>query len=623
MWWNKREEDSPDGRGAPNLPGTDGDGAQLQHRTSSVPSKKSRVGGTNRQSFLGSKSLTARRNRKKQQNLGINPQGDDSESGKESDAARAQRNGSDSNTGDFAETHMGFEVSLAELLVGGDSSAMKSPMAAASAAGKTLNQHVPLSTSPRRQLRPVISFQKEILKRQKVTRSQYNVSQWPALGIRLNSSNGDEVNDQKQLSGLPNNKNHRVVLQPEETKKNYNYHQSSSSELSAFEDALFLLRSHEVVDEITSIKEEIGYLNAELDALALDKNKLQDMTASLESFTISQRQEAAASASSIDANALPTTWDANELLVSKRATIDADPATTATSTSDERESDTISVEQRSFLQHVRGTMLTVFLHDRAATEALAMKCGVKPHVLARFRENPQTSALELSLDTCREGGAAMHIAQVSLLCKGGGRACELGFFIGRDQGKSISWGHLPDRLYRRMQDSGMNAKQSAAELVYLSVGPMDYYYAEFRSGEVWWGSASEDQAFQTICKEWDVYRVVFGPAMTMDDYDSELHSRTMSWIIVSRDGRAAWKNLPSRLHGLLSRRMTNEAGIAEVSLGSCGSYFCRFLDGTMDYCLPAQHAHVVQELESRGLKITNIALHPELSQDFVIRSTYR
>mmetsp|Transcript_19478 Transcript_19478/g.53595 ORF Transcript_19478/g.53595 Transcript_19478/m.53595 type:complete len:189 (-) Transcript_19478:268-834(-) len=187
-----------------------------------------------------------------------------------------------------------------------------------------------------------------------------------------------------------------------------------------------------------------------------------------------------------------------------------------------------------------------------------------------------------------------------------------------------------------MQDSGRNPRQSSSELTFLAVGPMDYYYAEFRSGEAWWGSSTDDRAFQTICNEWDVHRVVFGPAWAMDDFDSATtttsssssadkttaHAQIVPWIIVSRDGRAAWRNIPARLEALLNRRMANQAGIAEVSLGSGDAYFCRFLDGTIDYCLPAQQAAVAHELELRGLTITNIALHPELSNGFVIRSTY-
>jgi hypothetical protein len=60
---------------------------------------------------------------------------------------------------------------------------------------------------------------------------------------------------------------------------------------------------------------------------------------------------------------------------------------------------------------------------------------------------------------------------------------------------------------------------------------------------------------------------------------------------------------------------------AEVSLGPGGSYFIRFLDGTVDYCLPAEIAEVCEDIERRGGEITNITLHPEISHDFVIRHT--
>jgi hypothetical protein len=52
---------------------------------------------------------------------------------------------------------------------------------------------------------------------------------------------------------------------------------------------------------------------------------------------------------------------------------------------------------------------------------------------------------------------------------------------------------LPRKLYRRM-----NGEDDIGDLTYLSTGPHGCYYAEFRSGECWWGSAVEDHDFHAI-----------------------------------------------------------------------------------------------------------------------------
>ena len=571
------------------------------------------------------------------------------------------------------------------------------------------------------QMKPVISFQDEWLASQKVNRTQYAVAQWPALGPKPKSSSSPTharlpLGAVAPLSALfpqPQSKHslnhllkpsrhHRVHITaaaPATTSNAGEDTLSTGATAAAgefsFDDCLFLLRSHEVVDEMTCLKEEITHMNAELEALQKDKTQLEDILASSSSSSSNQYHNQASAQSpqlpptlsspsqeqssdhdptgagiaivpTTGHNNIPTAWDVNALLGSRN----------------------ITVAQRSQLQTQRGTNLTVYFHDRNASEALATRCGIKTHILAKFKEahkqqqqhqqellqqqriygsgnmlmnaaslfnNPLL--LELTADTCREGGAATHIQQIALLCKEGGT--ELSFFLGRDQGKSVCWGHLPDRLFRRMQDQGMNPKQSASELAYVATGPMDYYYAEFRSGEAWWGSAVEDRAFHSICTEWDVYRVTFGPCLVVEDDQDGMgcslggggveagsslptgpmsssspngapsqqqqqphRHKTSSWVILSRDGRVAWKNIPSRLDRLLQSRVASDAGVAEVSLGCGDSYFCRFLDGTVDYCLPSTVAAICEQLESTGsTTITSIALHPELSHDFVIRSS--
>jgi hypothetical protein len=182
-----------------------------------------------------------------------------------------------------------------------------------------------------------------------------------------------------------------------------------------------------------------------------------------------------------------------------------------------------------------------------------------------------------------------------------------------------------------MKNAGMDPRHShACDLVYLSTGPMGAYYAEFRSGERWWGTAAEDTEFDAICSEWDVCRVAFGPCSAIvasedgrdHDHHQHGHRHATSWIVLAQDGRVAWKNVPSRLHGKLERRLASEVAPGEVSLGPGGSYFVRFLDGTVDYCLTAAAARACRSIEATGSSIASVTLHAELSHDFIIRHTF-
>ena len=90
---------------------------------------------------------------------------------------------------------------------------------------------------------------------------------------------------------------------------------------------------------------------------------------------------------------------------------------------------------------------------------------------------------------------------------------------------------------------------------------------------------------------------------------------------MGRDGRAAWKNIPSRLHQTLESRLANSAAPAEIALGTGDSYYVRFLDGTVDYCLPAELAVVCERIQKSGAVITDMALNPEVSHEFMVRHT--
>ena len=409
----------------------------------------------------------------------------------------------------------------------------------------------------------VISLAKQLLQRKKIYRTQFCVSNWPVL----------EEQDDKLLSPseFTTPRKHRVPL----------FGSASKENKLLFDDVLFLLRGHESKSEACCIEAELALLNAEIEALEKDRVDLKSLR-----IPSSPGQKAA----QVD-------WEIHRLLMERKLT----PL------------------QRSKLQELRGTCLTVSLHNPRALETFSMKCGIKASSLkTRGKRKPfGFDVVQIRPANCRDGGAAAAIQHITLMKTS---SADSAFLISRDFSKSYNYGHLPDRLYRRMKDNGMDPHHFASDIVYLSTGPLGCYYTEFRNGEKYWGSAVEDEDFHNICSEWNIYRVVFGAASALEDAEGHKYF-TNSWIILGRDGRAAWKNLPARLHNKLESRMANEAAPSEVALGSGNSYFVRFLDGTVDYCLPTSIAQVCENIEKQGATITSMSLHPELSHDFVIRST--
>ena len=335
-----------------------------------------------------------------------------------------------------------------------------------------------------------------------------------------------------------------------------------------FDDVLFLLRGHEIENEKACVREELTRLDAEIQALQEDKRDL------------SKYELTKDKTDPIDAD-----WDVHRLLQNE-----------------------VSSSKRKALQERRGMCLTISL-PKKAKEAFSSRCGMKASAL----QQQATHVAVIRPDNCRDGGAASTVQHVCLMRPSSGEAS---FFMSRDNGKSFSWGHLPDRLFRKLGQM----KKDLTDIVYLTTGPMDSYFAEFRSGDCIWGMAEDDEDFHRLCQEWDVYRVAFGEVQAQVDTAGNKHFAA-SWIILGRDGRAAWKNLPARLHKKLESRMGNEPSLAEVALGSGDSYFVRFLDGSTDYSLPAKLAAICRSIEKQGGAITGMALHPELSHDFIFRST--
>jgi hypothetical protein len=468
---------------------------------------------------------------------------------------------------------------------------------------------------------PVISLQSQVRKLQRVHKAQFSVnfsansapeavspmakSPWSFGGQSPNSQ--QEQQQQQQQQWRP--KDHRIPL-----------HGMAPVE-AAFEDVLNLLQHSHVADEYTAVHQEFEQMNAEMEALERDRDYLQ---ANLNTQSMSPTAARSPISQLPSIAPLSVDWDVQKVLDSARLT-DA---------------------ERRRLEAKRGDCFTMCFGNPRAREVFLTKCNAKLSDLLKTHSGspkkrgtrivlPPSDCLTLGPHNCRAGGAASSIRQVTLLKDSGSSHGSKnnpmspshqisGFFLSRDAGKAQTWGRIPSKLYRRIKEEAGASQCDFGDLVRLSTGPLGCYFAEFRSGETWWGSpvmTDDTEDFHSILKTWDVYKVVFGPLTTMEDKDSGSKRLVNSWIIIGRDGRVAWKNIPPRLKNRLESRLADWAALSDVSLGLGGSYFCRFLDGSIDYCVPASVASVCEYIECNGGTITELSLHPEISNDFLIRHT--
>ena len=432
----------------------------------------------------------------------------------------------------------------------------------------------------------VVSLEKDILvKRTKIYRAQFSVF-FPITTTR----GGSEA-----AASSRGPRKHRVPLGGRLPRK----HDMS------YQDVLEMLQNADPVDETSSVRAELKKTTTEMDALEEDKTNLKVRWKAL-----NQQQKSTAGANAGGEQQLnmqlPATmssglgvdggvdWDIHRLLKSQRK---------------------IGLQERLELERTRGRCITVCLQNPRAEDSFLNKCcGAKQPLPPKSVIHGGVATTTMDPNNCRSGGAGASIRHLALLPKGSS------FFVSRDNGKSYSWGQLPPRILQRMKNQGLDPVTHCGDLVYLSTGPNGYYYAEFRSGECWWGCAGEDKEFYEILQQWEVYRVVFGSTVTHTTATGK-DIISNSWIILARDGRAAWKNLPLRLHHTLERRLANSAAPAEVALGSGDSYYVRFLDGTADYCLSAEMASACERIHSKGGSITDMAMNPEVSHEFMVRHT--
>ena len=443
-------------------------------------------------------------------------------------------------------------------------------------------------------LAPVVSYHRFLQNRQKVKRCQLCVNNYPALpkSFQLNNDkdgnkNGGITNGKNQHgSGSRMNltgTNRRTPVRPLSVRHRIHYtnqgggrhpHNAAGEageESVSLDEMIFLLQSHTVRDEVTSVRAEAQKISAEIESLESDLIELEQDFLCIPKHHNDNDD-----------------WDVEWIL----------------------KHNDCSPKARQELQRLRGRCLTLQLHNSATRDMLVKALGLQS-LPRRNKYRLQPNRTTLTPTDCKAGGAGETLRHLCLLPATSNSSHHPTFFLSQTTG-GVS-GEVPPPLWQRMRRQNLQLDS----ILYLAVGPNDTYYCTLTSGHIWWGCADAD--FGKLVQDWDVHRVAFGSTSVYQHSSSK--TTVYSWIVVGRDGRVAFKNLPTRLQHKLESRLASWAAPAEVSLGSDESYFVRFLDGTIDYCLPVGASSVCEYVVQKGAKVTNVVLHPELPQDFVVRHT--
>lgn len=270
--------------------------------------------------------------------------------------------------------------------------------------------------------------------------------------------------------------------------------------------------------------------------------------------------------------------------------------------------DKFSKDMADKIRHDRGDSLALLLSDVNAKNSLIGRCYMNS--IGKGRNNRVLSVEGPAILIPYGGGGVRYFGitgsnySETAASSEGDTNKDLGtsYFIKFDAGKSYHRGILPANLADRLKREDRDSRS----LRYLSTGPSSadakgdsaLYYAEFDDGECWWATASslsqENDTLHQTFLNMDVYRVAFG---------------TDSWIVIGKDGDVVWKNLPQGLHDILASRDDSSAAACEVSLGMGGSYFIRFMDGSIEYSLHSFAADVCERLEAKRQSICNVSLN--------------
>jgi len=376
-------------------------------------------------------------------------------------------------------------------------------------------------------------------------------------------------------------------------------------------DALSILENYDPFDEESAIEEELKKSNAEMRALEWD---LEEIDAHLVKGKNNVTTSRCSNSGCI------STWDVDQLL--DEADFDGDKNNIFKSMQylnnndnkrqdSEKSEETVSPtvvgwEQRRALQTKRGYSLLASFEDPLTGEIFAQKCGglqsFEP-IHTCLRDDTNFVAMK---KVAANAGAVRHFAITN-------GSLGSSFFVSKDCGRAYQDDNLPSRLKMRIQDRG--ADLQAHTIRYLACGPNESYFAQLMSGEYLWGISQPDEEFKMVMSSFPVHRVAFGP---FKETGTNIET---SWMVIGKGGQLAWRNVPSRLQSLLKARDETMAAPCEVSFGNEGSYFIKFLDGEIDYCLPAHIAGICERISDEGSYITNVDLHPELCKAYIIRHT--
>ena len=406
----------------------------------------------------------------------------------------------------------------------------------------------------------------------------------------------------------------------------------------AYDDVVALLENVHISSEISLVKLELDLLQKECAALERDQQLLLRQEHQLEV---------------VDDPILPL-----------RSPRPSNPTTNITaeavlSLQQLLESATLTNVERERLQALRGNCWTFHIEQPKLREAFLQKCGAKLSEVLKASSStvsqqqprraillPPADCLTLGPHNCRAGGAAIHVRQLQMTCESiqgqqlvasplpnspRGRQHQqhplqsaptpvAGFVMSSDTGKAQSWGRLPASLFKRLQQQrqskekidGSQPLYSSGDIEWLTTGPMGTYVCKFVSGELWWRLFQDADLLQRM-QSWNIHQVVFGPCTQTEN------GVYPSWAVIGQDGRVAWKNIPRSLETKLLSRQTSLPAVDSISLGAGGSYFVRFRDLTMDYCVSAEMALVCDYIHANGGTVTDMIFHAESTEDFIIR----
>ncbi len=226
-------------------------------------------------------------------------------------------------------------------------------------------------------------------------------------------------------------------------------------------------------------------------------------------------------------------------------------------------------ETRRHLQQSRGAFVHVGLRFNDALQKFSVKCGGNPNSCQpHWSVSRHSASLEKVFGMSMISSPAATVRHLAIIPGMGGeelqtqdkyqaRGYQASFFLSKDDGRCY-YESLDASLEERLKKFNHRSSTNVS-IRYLSCGPNRSYFAELVSGHIFWGMEGHDEEFKNIMDNWGVHRVAFGSF----EHDT-------SWLVLGKDGKVAWRNIPCRLHKLLLNRRKNQV-CSLLSLG-CGTF---------------------------------------------------